>query len=124
MYNKTIRPSSEKFLMLLYQNNTKKNIQNYISFRQILQHQKITKIPKQKPPSSLKFYSVSSEILVLKLRTTIKQLCTITQFSLSNSIPKSQCYVNLISPSKLTIQKTTKQIMERNAATSINPTNR
>ena len=124
MYNKTIRPSSEKFLMLLYQNNTKKNIQNYISFRQILQHQKITKIPNQKPPSSLKFYSVSSEILVLKLRTTIKQLCTITQFSLSNSIPKSQCNVNLISPSKLTIQKTTKQIMERNAATSINPTNR
>ena len=55
MHNKTIRPSSEKFVMLLYQNNIKKNIENYIYFRQILQHQKIMKIPKQKPPSSLDF---------------------------------------------------------------------
>ena len=45
VHNKTIRPSSEKFVMLLYQNNIKKNIENYIYFRQILQHQKIMKIP-------------------------------------------------------------------------------
>ena len=38
----------EKFVMLLYQNNIKKNIENYIYFRQILQHKKFMKIAKQK----------------------------------------------------------------------------
>ena len=72
--NKTIRPSSENFAMLLYQNNVKKNIENYIYFRQILQHQKIMKIPKQKPPNracgTLQCFLIN---LVLKLRTTIIQ---------------------------------------------------
>ena len=51
VHNKTIRPSSKKFAMLLYQNNIKKNIEIYIYFRQILQHHKFMKIPKQKPPN-------------------------------------------------------------------------
>ena len=74
VHNKTIRPSSEKFVMLLYQNNIKKNIENYIYFRQILQHQKIMKIPKQKPPNcacgTLQCFLIN---LVFKLRTTIIQ---------------------------------------------------
>ena len=74
VHNKTIRPSSKKFVMLLYQNNIKKNIENYIYFRQILQHQKIMKIPKQKPPNracgTLQCFLIN---LVLKLRTTIIQ---------------------------------------------------
>ena len=74
VHNKTIRPSSEKFVMLLYQNNIKKNIENYIYFRQIPQHQKIMKIPKQKPPNcacgTLQCFLIN---LVLKLRTTIIQ---------------------------------------------------
>ena len=32
VHNKTIRPGSKKFVMLLYQNNIKKNIENYIYF--------------------------------------------------------------------------------------------
>ena len=74
VHNKTIRPSSEKFVLLLYQNNIKKNIENYIYFRQILQHQKIMKIPKQKPPNcacgTLQCFLIN---LVFKLRTTIIQ---------------------------------------------------